>query len=894
MAMNLANTDFPNPQIVRATCVQDVNDRRDVITRLYWHEDRDLPEVRDIMEFQYRFKATERQYKGAFKRWGLQKNAAGPDMKHMVRIRKRRLEEDGKDTQFSLCKRRVPGEKIDRWVQRTGFENRMTMSELPLMGKTPPNIDYRTPSEYNSLPGTPQDEEQDALVLASPHTHTAFELGEMAVLDLSGSPDPTTPRPMSPNSYPLSSGLSLLQSSFYDGEAIPPEMDEEQVQVHRHNESPFRLEFSLKEDHIDTIRSSVSLRMTSMSEQSFMGPTGSGDVQHRTLHSAPALHPRHKIRPETQTQVLESNFSGHEDGHGSSEANSSEIQQEAYIRISSPGNLDALHSSEVHRLQPAEDDSLVVIDKALFEQSVLNSAMCRLAMESDGEMMGRYLRAAASRGDRVTVQEILASRHHCVSALSPAGRTALSNAAFAGHCKIVKDLLSAGADMHVWLDHRGEDLGTAIKLAIEANQVDCVDAIISFLIEQRRRKRLPLTHVSAVNYAMQKERLECLKTLIRRLSLQKDLLWDSAVFFAVDGYHFEALRIFLAYKIRIDLQSMCLLRHTIRSKSPLSPDMLKFLLESGLDVDRRDEFEGTPLLYALDQRPRESEHVSLLLEAGANLTAQDLRGTSPIHTAMVHNNIIALRVLLERGANPDLRRIHGKAPIHEAVIDLRCRSSVIIELLNNRADPNAQDREGRTPLHLAMGPWMMQYLQYLLDKGADPNAQDKEGRTPLHLATNSSKIQFLLDKGGDPNAQDKEGRTPLHLATDPWKIQLLLNDYGKTSMHYAFENPEYGIPSCEIVVVAHKQPVSMLVGKGASLDVADHEDKSPMHYAALENSLALVRYLKKRGANVDIASRGSITARQILRERGWVEAIDDFERDRMLQSQTAEALVFDL
>lgn len=45
-------------QIITASGVAALNAQRDVITRLYWDEDRDRAEVMDIMQFQYRFKAT--------------------------------------------------------------------------------------------------------------------------------------------------------------------------------------------------------------------------------------------------------------------------------------------------------------------------------------------------------------------------------------------------------------------------------------------------------------------------------------------------------------------------------------------------------------------------------------------------------------------------------------------------------------------------------------------------------------------------------------------------------------------------------------------------------------------------------------------------------------------
>lgn len=64
-----------------------------------------------------------------------------------------------------------------------------------------------------------------------------------------------------------------------------------------------------------------------------------------------------------------------------------------------------------------------------------------------------------------------------------------------------------------------------------------------------------------------------------------------------------------------------------------------------------------------------------------------------------------------------------------------------------------------TPLHIAKN---VLEIQSLLDAGADPNVQDAQGRTPLHMAMiqyrGEEVMMALLNAGADPDILDNKGR----------------------------------------------------------------------------------------------------------------------------------------
>jgi ankyrin repeat protein len=154
---------------------------------------------------------------------------------------------------------------------------------------------------------------------------------------------------------------------------------------------------------------------------------------------------------------------------------------------------------------------------------------------------------------------------------------------------------------------------------------------------------------------------------------------------------------------------------------------------------------------------------SLLLQE-APINARGQLGLTPLHLAAYKGHTEIVRLLLEQGANPSAVEYNGMSALHFASLHGHVPA---VSLLLQATDVNVQDKDGYTPLFLAIRSENMQMIGVLISKGADVNMKNKLGNTPLYEAVrraNLVMVKLLRNEGADMNVQNIYGWTPLHLA----------------------------------------------------------------------------------------------------------------------------------
>lgn len=189
---------------------------------------------------------------------------------------------------------------------------------------------------------------------------------------------------------------------------------------------------------------------------------------------------------------------------------------------------------------------------------------------------------------------------------------------------------------------------------------------------------------------------------------------------------------------------------------------------------------GGPTGTLLRQRARSTPRDRRPAERLRELLVPNMKlwedGLTPLHLAIVFQDLEMLDIVLETSTDVNAVDDHGFSALHYAV--LSGNQFFISKLLHKGSKLNEQSRTGHTPLHLAAGGDIWRgdvIIPTLLKSQESPTVvdiKDVNGNTALHLATSCSGpysrdrriIECLIAAGADTNAQNAEGITPLQLA----------------------------------------------------------------------------------------------------------------------------------
>jgi ankyrin repeat protein len=363
------------------------------------------------------------------------------------------------------------------------------------------------------------------------------------------------------------------------------------------------------------------------------------------------------------------------------------------------------------------------------------------------------------------------------------------------------------------------------------------------------------------------------------------------------------LRLLLESQIRDEgeaLDLICLLldhgamvnRRDVNNQTPLhlamGRDWVKLaqvLLKHGADADAAND-DGKSLLHLLSERRIRDEGnaldlIRLSLGYGADVNRRDEKKQTPLLLAMRQGSSKLVKILLENGADSNAKNDNGKTSLHMLSGHLMNEEDAVDRarlLLEHGAEVNIRDNDNQTPLLLAMGRDLFKLVRTLIEHGADADAANNGSKTPLHILSESRTydegsalhlIWLLLENGVEVNRRDKNNQTPLLLAMRQGRsklVRILLengadsnakNDHGKTSLHMLSEYLMNG----EGNAVDHAR---LLLEHGAEVDVRDNDNQTPLLLAMGRDWFKFAHILLEHGADANAANNDGKTSLHIL------------------------------
>jgi ankyrin repeat protein len=122
------------------------------------------------------------------------------------------------------------------------------------------------------------------------------------------------------------------------------------------------------------------------------------------------------------------------------------------------------------------------------------------------------------------------------------------------------------------------------------------------------------------------------------------------------------------------------------------------LLDQGVNVVEPDNAGEPPLLIA--SLAGHADVVALLLERGADIEVRNKGGLTALHAAAYGGNLDVVKLLVAKGAAVnDNKNFYHMSPLHAAAEE--GHADVVAFLLANKADVEATERNGYTPLSQA-------------------------------------------------------------------------------------------------------------------------------------------------------------------------------------------------
>jgi len=282
----------------------------------------------------------------------------------------------------------------------------------------------------------------------------------------------------------------------------------------------------------------------------------------------------------------------------------------------------------------------------------------------------------------------------------------------------------------------------------------------------------------------------------------------------------------------------------------LQVSLVAFVLASGLSA-------AVPSAVADAAMRGDKAAVRALVDKESNVNAPQIDGTTALHWAVRADDLELTEMLLKAGAQPSAANQSGATPM--LLSAMNGNAAILKRLIQAGADPNAPlSQTGDTALMIAARSGQVDAVRALLDHGAKVNAKESWGGTTALMwavsERHSDVVQLLLEHGAEVNAKSNfvpsaSGRGFEGTAPVAPKANQAIEEFASGWMTpLMFAAREDDLDSARI-----------LIQKGAEVNAVSADGKDALGLALFNGSYDVASLLIDSHANVNHADAQRFT-----------------------------------
>lgn len=237
-------------------------------------------------------------------------------------------------------------------------------------------------------------------------------------------------------------------------------------------------------------------------------------------------------------------------------------------------------------------------------------------------------------------------------------------------------------------------------------------------------------------------------------------------------------------------------------------------------------------------KAQDPETALYALSAGAEATAREPDGTTPLHYAAHFADARVMAALLKAQADPNAVNEFGVLPLAEAAAT--GNAEAVRLLLKAGANVESANAEGQTALMVVARAGQIDAAKLLLKAGANVNAREQwGGQTALMWAaaqSHAEMIRLLLKAGAKVDARGAVREWQRRVTSEPRPKGM--NRGGLTPLLYAARE---GCVAC----------ARELLAGGADIDLPDPDQTTPLVLALMNLRFDFALLLIEKGADVN-------------------------------------------